>query len=162
MIKDSVIEDINPVRFLGTDVVAKYPEIKNWIIDSPIEVNLDSVTLKSGDYNPLSGLKLISAYPIVEGYKDYPSYGLRMEFSEPLGMYNSDLTASYSPHQSLAKDQRFHAGWNFNYMQWKLRARYNGADFYDLFGPTKSSRKGYSLGMGYEHYPIYDGPRQMR
>lgn len=162
MIKDSVIEDINAIRFLGTDVVLKYPEIENWIIDSPMEVNLDSVTLESGEYSPISGLKLVSAYPIVEGYKDYPAYGLRMEFSEPLGIYKSDLTASYSPHQSLTENQRFHAGWNFNYMQWSLRARYNGADFYDLFGPTKSSRKGYSLGMGYEHYLIYDGPRQMR
>ena len=25
----------------------------------------------------------------------------------------------------------------------------NGADFYDLFGPTKTSRKGYALGVGY-------------
>jgi len=161
MIKDSVIEDINPIRFLGMEAAQKFPEIRDWMIGSPMEVNLDSVTIKSGHYSPFSGLELVAGYPIVEGYKDYPAYGMRFEFSEPIGMYHSDVTASYTPNRSLPEDQRFHGAWNFNYMQWSLNARYNGADFYDLFGPTKSSRKGYSLGLGYEKYLIYDGPRQM-
>lgn len=161
MIKDSVIEDVNAVRRLGTEAARKHPEIRDWIIGSPMQVNLDSVTLKSGEYNALSGLRLVSAYPIVEGFKDYPAYGMRLEFAEPLGLYRSDLTASYTPNRSLPEDQRFHAGWDFNYMEWTFRGRYNAADFYDLFGPTKSSRKGYSAGLGYEHYLIYDGPRQM-
>ena len=29
--------------------------------------------------------------------------------------------------------------------------RYNNADFYDLFGPTKTGRKGYDVGVGRSH-----------
>jgi hypothetical protein len=43
---------------------------------------------------------------------------------------------------------------------WTARARWNPADFYDLFGPTKKSRKGYNLGLKYEKFLVYDPPRQ--
>ena len=162
VIKDSVIEDINPIRFLGTDVVMKYPAIKDWMIGSPMEVELDSAAFNSSEYRAITGIDLVSAYPVVEGFDDYPAYGMRMEFSEPIGIYSSDLTMSYTPNHTLPEDRRFHLGWNFKYMQWTLNARYNGADFYDLFGPTKTSRKGYSASLGYEKYLLYDGPKQMR
>jgi len=35
-------------------------------------------------------------------------------------------------------------------------------DFYDLFGPTKRSRKGFAAQGGYEHYLIYDDPRTLQ
>jgi hypothetical protein len=44
---------------------------------------------------------------------------------------------------------------------WKFSGYYNNADFYDLFGPTKVSRKGYSLKAGYSTYVIYDTPRTL-
>ncbi|RMF61759.1 MAG: hypothetical protein D6743_13125, partial [Calditrichaeota bacterium] len=42
---------------------------------------------------------------------------------------------------------------------WQFRASYNGADFYDLFGPTKTSRKGYAVGLGYRKSLLFDEPR---
>jgi hypothetical protein len=162
MIGDTIIEDINPIRYLGTAVIEKYPEIEEWMIESPRSINLDSLTTDTGHYNPIHGLEMVSAYPIVEGYKDYPAYGIRLNFSEPIGLYSSDIAASYTPNRILPQDQRFHFNWNFDYMEWNLNFKYNGADFYDLFGPTKTSRKGYSLGVRYSHHLIYDGPRRMR
>jgi len=38
---------------------------------------------------------------------------------------------------------------------------YNGADFYDLFGPTKTSRKGNSLQLSYSKNLIYDTPKKL-
>jgi hypothetical protein len=39
--------------------------------------------------------------------------------------------------------------------------RYNYADFYDLFGPTKKGLKGRSISVGYDKSLIYDEPRLM-
>ena len=50
-----------------------------------------------------------------------------------------------------------------NYRRYDLGAsfRLNGASFYDLFGPKKTSRKGYSAGLDYTRSIIYDTPRSM-
>jgi hypothetical protein len=37
----------------------------------------------------------------------------------------------------------------------------NGADFYDLFGPTKVGRTGYSVTVGRRHTLVFDEPRRM-
>src|SRR6185436_1682328 len=37
----------------------------------------------------------------------------------------------------------------------------NRADFYDLFGPTKTSRKGYSISLGRSKVLLYDQPRRL-
>jgi hypothetical protein len=42
-----------------------------------------------------------------------------------------------------------------------LRGAYNPADFYDLFGPTKTSRKGYALGGTYDRKLLLDQPKTM-
>jgi hypothetical protein len=44
---------------------------------------------------------------------------------------------------------------------WRFGARLNHADFYDLFGPTKQSRKGYRYYAGYEKTLLYDEPRRL-
>ncbi len=46
-------------------------------------------------------------------------------------------------------------------MRWSFRYRHNGADFYDLFGPTERSRAGDALIVGYHRNFIYDPPRQL-
>jgi hypothetical protein len=46
------------------------------------------------------------------------------------------------------------------YLGWRAQASWNKSDFYDLFGPTKRSRKGLALRLGYDHFIIYDEPRR--
>jgi hypothetical protein len=70
-----------------------------------------------------------------------------------------DITVSYTPNRLLPTSERFHASYNHKFLEWMIRASYNGAHFYDLFGPTKTSRKGYSLGVQYKKYILYDEPR---
>ncbi len=49
----------------------------------------------------------------------------------------------------------------YRYLNWKADLKYNYADFYDLFGPTKVSRKGYSAGLRYEKSLLSDLPKSM-
>ena len=39
---------------------------------------------------------------------------------------------------------------------------FNGADFYDLFGPTKTSRKGYTGSLRYDGVLVSEAPRSLR
>lgn len=84
-----------------------------------------------------------------------------MNFQSPAGLHSSHLTISYSPQESLAESERLHLNWFYRHSGWQISFAYNGADFYDLFGPTKTSRKGNALGLTYTKTLIYDAPRNM-
>lgn len=159
MIADKPVEDVSAIRFLGNEIVNKYPDIKNWVADSPSKVNLDSLLTYSGEYRSISDIKLSSAYPVIDGYKNTVAIGARLNFSDPLGMATVDGKLSYSPTANLPKNERLHAKLGFKYWNWEAKFSYNQADFYDLFGPTKTSRKGYALGLKYQHSIIYEKPR---
>jgi hypothetical protein len=49
----------------------------------------------------------------------------------------------------------------YSHFGWDAKATLNNADFYDLFGPTKVSRKGYSFGLKYHEYIINNSPEIM-
>jgi hypothetical protein len=161
MIPKQSPESVNAIRFLGNEIVEKHPVVQNWMLGSPASIDIESLTTYSGSYHPLRKMKIMSAYPIVEGYKDYAALGMRIEFSDRLGLAGFDLTASYSPHSDLPESEKIHLGFNFHYWQWKIHAAYNTSNFYDLFGPTKTSRKGYSYGLEYNKTILYDEPKSM-
>jgi len=160
-IANNTIEDINAIKFLGQKIVKKYPLLKDWVIKSPVSINLDTLNSDSGKYYDFSYMKLSSLYPIVEGYKHYTSVGMRVNFTTPIGFHDASMTASYSPSRGLPSDERWHARFDYSYLGWDLSLKYNSADFYDLFGPTKTSRKGYSFGANYKKTLIYDDPRNL-
>ncbi|HEY3055882.1 MAG TPA: hypothetical protein VGK31_08130 [Thermoanaerobaculia bacterium] len=147
-------EDISAINYLGQQVVERYPIVKSWNAGSPARVNLDEVTTYAGPYSPVLQTRLGSFYPIVEGYKDTVAAGMRFNFSDPLGLNAVDVTAAVS---SGAEKMHGKAGWE--HVPWKLRLSYNATDFYDLFGPTKTSRKGHSAALSYHQYIVYDRPK---
>ena len=161
MIPAKPVENVGAIAFLGQRVIEKYPQLKDWMIASPAEINLDSLKIYSGEYKGLKSLNISSIYPIVEGYKNFPAYGLRFNLSDPIGLHRIDLTGSYSPNHFLQDDEKMHVAANYSYMNWKLSYTYNHADFYDLFGPTKVGRKGYSFSINYDKTLLYDQPRTM-
>lgn len=161
MIADTIIEDVSAITFLGQKVVEQHPIVKDWLAGSPGDIDIDSITTYRGSYHPLRNLRLVSAYPVVEGYGEFMAYGARLNFSGPIGIHSSDLTASYTPNHALSADERLHASWQYSHMSWTANGEYNSADFYDLFGPTKTSRKGYSLGVTYRRTLFIDGPKSM-
>ncbi|HJW30186.1 MAG TPA: hypothetical protein VJ508_13180, partial [Saprospiraceae bacterium] len=132
IIADKPLDDVSPVRYLGREIVDKRPIVTTWAVKSPLTINLDTLNVSSGEYNGLNHLRFISAYPIVEGYKDHISFGMRTDFTDPAFDHTVDASISYSPNRNLPEDERFHGTFNYQYSHWKLNARYNGADFYDL------------------------------
>ena len=156
-------EDVTAIRYFGQQIVEKYPIVKSWKLNppSPEFINIDSLITSSGDYNGLENIRLGSAYPVVEGYKSSTAVGMRFDLFDPLLLHALDATVSYTPNPTFPVSERFHGNLNYAYLQWKLAGAYNGANFYDLFGPTKTSRKGYSLSLRYEDILIEDKPRTM-
>jgi hypothetical protein len=161
MIANESIEKVSAIKFLGQALVEKYWVLRRWGVGSPTSVDLSSLGALSGSYKPFRSIRLSSAYPVVEGYKDYPAYGVRFNFADPLLLHSIDLTASYSPDNRVPEDEKLHVCFNYGFKDYYLSATYNGADFYDLFGPTKASRKGYSVGLQYSKRLIFEPPKTM-
>jgi hypothetical protein len=149
-----VRKDINAIEYLGQQVVEKFPIVKEWNAGSPARVNLDQVTTYAGPYHPFARVRLGSIYPVLEGYKNTVAAGLRFNASDPLGLRAFDLTAAVSP-----KNERLHLKLDYDGVPWKVRLGFNPTDFYDLFGPTKVSRKGRMASVSYHHYLIFERPR---
>ena len=154
-----VIEDINAVRYLGNEVVERWPVVREWKLGSPREVDLDSVVTYEGDYSKLKNITIASMYPVVEGYKSTGTVGLRLNFMDPLGLHGGDITASVTPTSNVPDDERFHARFNYQHFPWKFNATYNRTDFYDFFGPRRTSRKGYTASISRHNWFIADKPR---
>lgn len=161
MIANKPVEKVSAVRFLGQEVVEKYPVLETWSIGSPAIVGLDSLTVYRGEYSARQNLGLSSVYPVVEGYKDYAAVGLRFNIGDRLGLHSLDITSAYTPNFRLPADERIHLSVNYRRWPWSISVSYNRSDFYDLFGPTKTSRKGYSLAVQYQNNIIDDRPRRL-
>jgi len=155
------IEDINPVRFLGQDIVEKHPIVREWMLPPPSSVDLEGMETESGRYRPTKFMRLASWYPIVEDYRGNGAVGARFNFTDPVGLANIDISASVSPASEVPDNQKLHVTANYNRWPWKISALYNPADFYDFFGPTKTSRKGYGLVGEYRGILIDDRPRRL-
>ena len=97
-------------------------------------------------------MQLISAYPIVQGYKNTAGVGMRAEFADRLRLAGVNVDGSFSPDPNLPANERAHVSFDAHMWDWKLSGYYNYADFYDLFGPTKVSRKGESLKLAHSQY----------
>lgn len=154
-------ERVSAIQFLGNEIAKKYPLVRSWTVGSPAHVNIDSLTTFNGTYSTLGGIELDSGYPIVEGYKDFAAVGMRLNYSDALGLSGFDLTTSYSPDSDLPADERVHARLDFHHWQWHLTVKYNAGDFYDLFGPTKRSRKGYSVALRHKKTLLFDEPKTL-
>jgi hypothetical protein len=162
MIPNVPIYDVSAVKYLGQGVVEKHPIVKDWILGSPLEIGLDTLVVYQGNYSPPGRLRVSSAYPIADGYKNYASYGMRFNLMDPVMLNALEFAVSYTPTERLSEDERLHARFTYQYLYWTLTGAYNRADFYDFFGPTKVSRKGYSLALKYNRYVIYEKPNSLQ
>lgn len=155
------LEDVSAITFLGARIAREHPVVTGWQVGSPADVPLESMITHEGPYHPVRELGLRAAYPVLEGYKDSVALGWHFNLQDRIGFEDLDVTASYSPDSSLESDERAHAEIAYQHNNWNAGFKYNGADFYDLFGPTKRSRKGYAYTLGYERALIYDTPRRL-
>lgn len=164
------LEDVGSTTFLGHRVVEKHPQLRQWQVSSPASVKLDEVITQEGIYSPRKNLGFESMYPVMEGYKDSFALGMAWNFSDPIMLNTLKTSASYSLDDSLDSNERTHISLDYQHIvvsnsplsgTWKAGARYNYADFYDLFGPTKKGLKGNWVYIGYDKTLHYDQPQKL-
>jgi len=164
------LEDVSAISFLGTDVIDKHPQLREWQVGSPADIPLETMITHEGKYSGISNIGLESFYPIVEGYKDEFALGFNATFSDPIALDSIDFSVSHSIASDLPSSEDIHATLEWQHVAtrqtplsgtWDLTLRHNAADFYDLFGPTKVGLKGQSGSVSYEKTLIFDEPRQL-
>ncbi|MGH6908616.1 MAG: hypothetical protein ACREEG_00385, partial [Phenylobacterium sp.] len=155
------LQDLGTIKFLGAEIAAKHPIVKQWAVGSPSSVPLDSLILERGKYRPRQEMKFASIYPVVEGYRGDVAAGVHAIFEDPLQFQQASATIGLSPGQDIPNDERLHVNLEYKTLKWRLRYWHNGADFYDLFGPTYRSRRGDAVLVGYKNTLTYDPPRQL-
>ena len=156
------IKDVSAITFLGAEIAEKYPVVKTWQVPPPSTVDDEKLITPKGPYFPLKHIGLANAFPVLQGYKNFGGIGYHFNFDDPL---SSRAWASPPPTRradKLPSDERGHVDIAGRYLFWKAALSWNRSDFYDLFGPTKRSRKGYAAKLGYDWLLIYDEPRQAR
>ncbi len=101
---------------------------------------------------------------------DSVSLGLKANFADKIQLDTLSIGAGYSLDNDLPSDERPNLTIDYKHTvvsasplsgTWDFSAALNGADFYDLAGPTKHSRKGSRYTIGYGKTLIYDGPRNL-
>jgi hypothetical protein len=154
------IEDVSAIKFLGAELVAKYPVLKTWQVAPPNTVDDQKLIVDKGPYLPLHNVSLANTFPVLTGYKNSAAVGYQMNFADPIRLADLSITAAYTPGNKLPDDQRGHFDMLGHYLGWRGELSWNRPDFYDLFGPTKRSLKGYAAKGGYDDLIIYDEPRK--
>ena len=155
------ITDVNAISFFGHELVEKHSILKKWAAGSPGSVPIESLITRTRRYAPLKRLGVESLYPVVQGYKDTFAIGLHGRFSDPLSFNGAAVTAAISPGGNLPASERVHLRAEYRRYDWHAHAAWNNADFYDLFGPTKTSRRGYDVGVSHSSLLVFDEPRRL-
>ena len=155
------IEDVSAIKFLGAELAEKHPVVKTWQVPPPSTVDYNKVVTQKGNWVPLNNLALDNAYPVLQGYKNSIGAGYHVNFADPLGFARIGITAAQTPTGHLPGAERGHLEITGDYLGWRGALSWNRSDFYDLFGPTKRSRKGDAAKLGYDDLLIWDEPRRM-
>jgi hypothetical protein len=156
------LQDVAAVKYLGMALLEKYPVLHSWKLPPPSSVASENLITRAGRYDPIRNIRLISAYPVIQGYKNTVAGGMRFDFADLLRIAGLSLTASFSPSPSLPAVQKPHIMLDSHLWDWHLTGYFNNADFYDLFGPIQVSRKGWSLKLDHSKFLLYDTPRTLQ
>jgi hypothetical protein len=154
------LEDLSAITFLGAQIASKHPVVKEWRVSSPATAP-EPVITRQGKYRPIRELGYGDGYPMVEGYRDSVALGWHARFSDPAQFNKLEIDASYSVDDTLPSSEKPHVSVRYTTLQWQFEYWHNDADFYDLFGPTKRSRKGDAFIAEYDKSLIYDDPRKL-
>ena len=169
-IQPEPLDDVGAVVFLGTKTIAKHPELAEWEAGSPSDIDIEEITTAEGSYVPARNLGFESWYPTIGGYKDSVAAGVEFNFSDPMRLDTLSVSAGYTPDTDLPSEERpnFRAVYHHNVISasplagaWTFSFKHNNPDFYDLFGPTKRSRKGNQFAIEYGKRLISDDPRHL-
>lgn len=155
------LTDVSSIRFLGTEVTKRHPVVTTWQVARPEGSDAKEQAVAEGSYHPLASMRLQNAFPVLQGYKDVAGAGVRFNFGDDLGYASLGIMAAYSPSDSIPNRESGHLIVRGHYLNWRGELSINRSDFYDLFGPTKRSRKGYAAKFGNTQSLIFDTPRTL-
>jgi hypothetical protein len=161
------LEDVGAITFLGERTIAAHPVLKTWLVRSTSAATAADAAAPAapagttGVYRLGGNLAHESFYPIVQGYKDTQAIGARLNFSDPLQLNRASASVSVSPWGNVPAREQLHVRADYERYDWTAHAAWNDADFYDLFGPTKVSRKGYDVTVGHTSTLLYDQPKRL-
>nr|NUR37100.1 hypothetical protein [Sphingomonas sp.] len=161
IIQPQVREDLAPIKFLGTQVVNSWPELKTWGVGSPAKIPLDQLITARGTYDPFQRMRFDAHYPITSGYDRSPAFGYYIHLADPLQFRQFSASVAVSPFNKVHGGERLHVNLEYQTPNWKLTYWHNLADVYDLAGPVLRSRKGDAFIANYSKPLIYDPPRQL-
>ena len=154
------LHDCNAVVYLGQKTYDANPAVRDLAtlrVRQPA-VSFGEVYDSIKVYHPLRELRFQGAYPDISGFTDAdawnsvtPVLACHVAFSDPIGVNRLNLSAGISPWSHNPWKNRFHAEAEFESWGWRVTAAWNPTNFYDLFGPTRRSRKGYTTSVGYTY-----------
>ena len=156
-----VVKDANAVQLYGQLAYENNREAMEQVgllKDSLPKTDFGDVYNNITDYNVVKEMHFAGAYPIITGFTDRDSWnnvtpvlGYRLNINDPVGLSSIKLSLGVSPWSNNPWKNRFHADMEWRYYFWTLKAAWNHTNFYDLFGPMRSSRKGYQVSLGYDY-----------
>ncbi|MDW8330912.1 MAG: hypothetical protein RMK43_04615 [Cyclobacteriaceae bacterium] len=176
-IPNQPVEEIGTIEFLGNKTIEKHPILKTWELPmaSSTDINIEALTREQGQYRPGKHIALNSAYPIITGYKNFIGAGYTFNLADPLNFREFEFTVSYTPRSwqnklaseadttnlILEDDERLHLSLTGKIGRYNFSLHHNPASFYDLFGPTRVSRRGTMGRLEYTRPLIWDMPRKL-
>lgn len=160
LLADRTVPRVGAISFLGNEVVERHPVVTRWLAPPPSSIDLDQLETTDADYRPFASIRPEYVVPVVMGYKESLAYGLRMNLADPVGFWDIQAVAAYTPDPALPAKERVHLGLSAGWDSWSISASLNRADFYDLFGPKKTSQRGVALSLGRRYSLMYDSPKR--
>jgi hypothetical protein len=155
------LTDVSAIAFLGQQLAERKPVLKTWVVPPPSTVQLDPERSRPRPYHSLSSVRLRTLYPVVEAYRDHAAVGWQANFADPLLFHEFGLGVTWNAQDDLPQRERLHVTARYKRYDLALAFRWNPASFYDLVGPTKTSRKGYGTLLGWHRTLIRDLPRTL-
>ncbi len=150
------LEDVSAIRFLGTELAERHPIVTTWQVPPTSATDTLEAATPPRPYDPRRELQFLNAYPVLQGYKKTGGLGYRANWSDALGFANVALVAAVTPAQGLKLKEQGHAELSGNYLGYSGSLSWNRSNFYDLFGPTERSRKGFAVKVADDIPLIYD------
>ena len=97
------LEDVSAIKFLGAEVVDKFPVLKTWQVPPPSTSTTERGD-RQGDLPPAvaRAWRWTTRFPSVTGYKNSVGIGYTFNIAEPLAFANIGITAAYTPDSQSA------------------------------------------------------------
>ncbi len=155
------LDDVSAIRFLGTEVAERHPVVKTWQVPPTAATDTLEPTTPPRPYDPRREVGLLNGYPVLQGYKQTSGLGYQANFTDLLGFARVGLTAAFTPSDRLSASEKAHVALTGNYLGYSGSLSWNRSDFYDLFGPTQRSRKGFAAKFSDNIPLLYDRFRSL-